>query len=69
MARRTHRHHQGYGPPYTGLHTGRHRNPDAGMLVIHRPGQPDEILTTAAFRRRVRAQEQGADLSRPEQAS
>lgn len=33
------------------------------MLVIHRPGQPDEILTTTAFRGRVQVHEQGADSS------
>lgn len=53
MSRPAHRHHQSSGPPYTGLHTGRHRNPAAGKLVIHRPGQPDEILSTAEFRKRT----------------
>ncbi len=53
MSRPAHRHHQSSGPPYTGLHTGRHRNPAAGKLVIHRPGQADEIISTAEFRKRA----------------
>jgi hypothetical protein len=31
------------------------------MLVIHRPGQTDEIISTTAFRRRAREGEQQED--------
>jgi len=32
------------------------------MLVIHRPGQPDEIISSTAFRRRaLEAEEQEGD--------
>jgi hypothetical protein len=53
MSRPAHRHHQGHSPSYAGLHTGRRRNPKAGTLVIHRLGQPDEIITAAAFSKRI----------------
>ncbi len=58
MTRPSHRHHQGHGPPYAGLHTGRRRNPNAGQLVIHRPGQPDEIISARDFTKRAREVEQ-----------
>jgi hypothetical protein len=58
MSRPTHRHHQGHGAPYSGLHTGRRRNPKAGMLVIHRPGQPDEVISATAFRNRAQEAEE-----------
>jgi len=57
MARPTHRHHQGHAPPYAGFNTGRRRVPKAGTLVIHRPGQPDEVISASEFRRRVRPSE------------
>jgi hypothetical protein len=70
MTRGALRHHQGHGPPYTGLHSGRRRNPKAGTLVIHRPGQPDEIISASAFRRRARESEQkDADLNQTEAGS
>ena len=58
VTRPTHRHHQGQSPTYAGLHTGRRRNPKAGELVIHRPGEPDEVISVTAFRRRARDGEQ-----------
>jgi hypothetical protein len=40
------------------------------MLVIHRPGQPDEIISASAFRRRARQIEQDdADLGQTERGS
>jgi hypothetical protein len=40
------------------------------MLVIHRPGQPDEIISASAFRRRTRHIEQhDADLGQTESGS
>jgi hypothetical protein len=39
-------------------------------LVIHRPGQPDEIIGASAFRRRARQGEhENADLGKPERGS
>ena len=58
VTRPVRRHHHGHGPPYAGLHSGRRRNPKAGLLVIHRPGQPDEIISASAFRRPARHIEQ-----------
>lgn len=40
------------------------------MPVIHRPGQPDEIISASAFRRRTRQTEQeDADLGQTERGS
>jgi hypothetical protein len=70
MARPVRRHHHGHGPPYAGLHSGRRRNPKAGELVIHRPGQPDEIVSAGAFGRRARhSKQEDADLGQTEAGS
>jgi hypothetical protein len=58
VTRPAHRHHQGQSPTYAGLHTGRRRNPKAGELIIHRPGEPDEVISESAFRKRAHESEQ-----------
>ena len=63
MTRPAHRHHQGHGPPYAGLHTGRRRNPKAGMLIIHRPGEPDEVISSTKFLRRAQEELEQEDVT------